>query len=237
VGLFKFTRAVEVSGNEKTGPVSTTYVAQASCDRSCAFFDSGCYAESGMAGIWTNRLNASIGGKETVIDARQIARDEAKAVDSLSGQNDLRLHVVGDCRTNSAASIVAAAAERFMGRFGRKVWSYTHAWRKVARSSWKSVSVLASCETVEHVVDAMAAGYAAALVVDKHPSDGKAFKVGDIVMVPCPAQTKEDVQCIDCKLCWRDEWLLSAKRVITFEAHGSGAKKVRAALIQIGAVA
>ena len=87
------------------------------------------------------------------------------------------------------------------------------------------------------MVSAMSAGYAAALVVDKHPEDGRAYKVGDIVMVPCPAQTKKDVQCVDCKLCWRDEWLLEAKRCITFEAHGSGAKKVRAALIQIGAAA
>jgi hypothetical protein len=83
----------------------------------------------------------------------------------------------------------------------------------------------------------MAQGYAAALVVDRHPEDGKAYRVGDIVMIPCPAQTKEGVQCVDCKLCWRDEWLLEAKRCITFEAHGSGAKKVRAALIQIGAAA
>jgi hypothetical protein len=237
MALFNFTRAVEVSGNEKTGPVSTTYVTQASCWKGCAFFGEGCYAEYGKSGMWTGQLNEMVGGKEAAIDARKIARDEAKAIDSLTGKKDMRLHVVGDCRTNSAASIVAAAAERFMGRFGRKAWSYTHAWRKVARSSWGKVSILASCETVAHVVDAMSQGYAAALVVDKHPEDGRAYKVGEIVMVPCPAQTKDDVQCIDCKLCWRDEWLLEAKRCITFEAHGSGAKKVRAALIQIGAAA
>jgi hypothetical protein len=236
MALFNFTRAVEVSGNEKTGAVSTTYVSQASCPKECAFFNEGCYAESGMAGIWTNRLNKQVGGKDVDVDASEIALDEAKAIDSLTGQNDLRLHVVGDCRTGSAARIVAAA-ERFMGRFGRRVWSYTHAWRKVARSSWGKVSILASCETVAHVVDAMAQGYAAALVVDKHPEDGKAYKVGEIVMIPCPAQTKDGIQCVDCKLCWRDEWLLEAKRCITFEAHGSGAKKVRQALIQIGAAA
>jgi hypothetical protein len=122
MALFNFTRAVEVSGNEKTGAVSTTYVSQASCPKECAFFNEGCYAESGMAGIWTNRLNAQVGGKTALIDARQIARDEAKAVDSLTGQNDLRLHVVGDCRTAGAASIVSKAAERFMGKFGRRMW-------------------------------------------------------------------------------------------------------------------
>jgi hypothetical protein len=79
----------------------------------------------------------------------------------------LRLHTVGDCRTDEAARIVAAAAERYMDAGGGPVWTYTHAWRLVDRASWGRVSVLASCETPEQVELARARGYATAIVVDE----------------------------------------------------------------------
>jgi hypothetical protein len=79
----------------------------------------------------------------------------------------MRLHTVGDCRTDEAAKIVAAAAERYMDAGGGPVWTYTHAWRLVDRASWGRVSVLASCETPEQVELARARGYATAIVVDE----------------------------------------------------------------------
>lgn len=256
--------AVELSENSKTGPVSATYSAQSSCPSCCPLLDGqGCYAETGMVGIYSARLNKNAGGRTARIDPRKIAREEARAIDGLTGERPLRLHVVGDARTNGAAKILARAAGDYIRRGWRslllskrmegrpkpldshwtRVWTYTHAWRTVSRKSWLGpwgnnvVSVLASCETINQTRKAMELGYAAALVVDSHPVDGKAWSApgGKVTVIPCPAQTKPgEVTCVSCRLCWKDDWLRETRRVIAFEAHGSGKNKVRERLVQLG---
>jgi hypothetical protein len=209
--------AVESSTNRKLGAASATYVSQASCPASCPWYGSGCYAENGPIGYTTRRLNRSPERR-----AERIARDEARAVDGLSGSRPLRLHVVGDARTKAAARILARAAQRFRARGGQPVWSYTHAWRTVDRASWGPVSVLASCETPADAREAMAAGYAAALVVEHHASD-KAHDVGGVRVIPCPNQTR-GVTCTDCGLCMDDGRLRSRGLAIAFAAHGRSIK-------------
>lgn len=166
--------AVARSGNEKIGDCATTYAAQASCPSSCVFFNGGgCYAENGR--IYTssteplNRAAASVSA--TALD---VAKEEAAAISHLPvvtcDARPLRLHTVGDCRTDEAARIVAAAAAEYMRRGGGPVWTYTHGWRTVDRASWGPVSVLASCETPEQVELARARGYATAVVVEEFES-------------------------------------------------------------------
>lgn len=221
--------AVETSSNAKLGFVSATYASQASCPLSCPWYGNGCYAESGLVGYQTRRLNRS-----AVRGAVRIARAEAKAIDALTGDRLLRLHVVGDARTDSAAREIGAAARRYASRGnaprrGRKVWGYTHAWRTVARASWgDAVSVLASVETVRDARAAMAKGYAAAVVVTAFERDS-AYRIDGVTVVPCPNQTR-GVTCRDCGLCRDDERLRSCGLVIAFQAHGSGGAAVRKTL-------
>ena len=221
---------VEKSQNSKTGEVSTTYVSQQSCPSSCPLLGSGCYAESGMVGIHTHKLNNA--GKATPLE---LAREEAHAIDGLSGTRAMRLHVVGDCSTPRAALTVSSAAMRYTAKFRQSVWSYTHAWREVPRKNWQGVSILASCESIADAATALNAGYAPAVVIASHttPKARRDATTG-INMIPCPAQTK-NVQCTDCKLCWRADWLVSSRSAITFAAHGSSTKRVREKLIQISA--
>src|SRR5262249_13878427 len=150
----------------------------------------GCYAERGLVGWQTRRPNRS-----ALRGAFRIAEAEARAIDTLTGDRLLRLHVVGDARTTAAARKLGAAARRYTARgntprHGRKVWTYTHAWRTVSRDSWgDAVSVLASVETVREARDAMARGYAAAVVVAafERPS---AYPIDGTAVVPCPHQTR-----------------------------------------------
>jgi hypothetical protein len=241
-GQVKAATAVERSDNPKLGAgrCSATYVAQHSCPKSCPFFGKGCYAESGPM-LWsTRRLN-----KSTITDPVRIARQEARAIDGLTGKRPLRLHVVGDSKTRRGTRLLAAAAGRYTERGGGRVWTYTHAWRKVPRTDWGTVSVLASCETARDVrtahragyaaalvVAAHRAGYAAALVVAAHPADGRAHALDGakgFKVIPCPNQTR-GVTCADCKLCFDSDRLHANKLVIGFSAHGGGAGKVRIAL-------
>lgn len=221
-------RTVNVSGNTKLGPIAATYVSQASCPKSCPFFGKGCYAENPPL-VWaaTRHLNRS-----RVRTPERLAYHEARLIDKLPADRDLRLHVVGDTTTAGAARRLAAAAARYIARGaaagypGIRVWSYTHAWRNVPRKAWGAIAILASCETPADVRAARARGYATALVVPKYPGKA-AYRHGGVTVVPCPSQTA-GVTCADCRLCTRDEHLRKRKLTIGFEAHGTRRNTVSA---------
>lgn len=220
--------AVEVSDNNKIGKVSATWVAQNSCPSSCPHMGAGCYAETGMAGFTTARLNRAAGDHPELTPA-EIAQIEAAGIDTLTGKRDLRLHVVGDARTDKAAQILAAAADRYIARGAAKgknvrVWTYTHA-RDTKRTSWGRISVLRSCETLQHVKAAHNAGFAAAIVIPEHVND-RAYPMGEFTAIPCPEQTGRAANCQSCGLCMRDQMLHANKRVIVFAAHGQGKRKM-----------
>jgi hypothetical protein len=211
---------VEKTSNRKVGDCSVTMAAQVSCPPRCPFLNNGCYAEYGLQGIHTKRQNVK------ARNAMNEAQQEAKGINALSGKRPLRLHVVGDCSTNTAAKIVSKAAESYTAKHGQPVWTYTHAWPNVDRRSWRDVSVLASCESTAQAKEALQKGYAAALTVEKHPADGKAYSLDGLKIIPCPEQTRNAV-CTSCKLCWDDDALRTRNAVIAFEAHGTGANRVR----------
>jgi hypothetical protein len=219
-------KAIEISDNRKTGKVSVTHASQSSCSDKCPFKKGGCYAEQSFQGFTTRKLNSADTDQSTL----GIARAEAKAIDSLTGQRDLRVHVVGDCSDNASARLVAAAAERHMAKKGKKAWSYTHSWSDVARKAWGRVSVLASVETLADARKAMRRGYAVAMVVSRFGSRKASMLAPDVKGIPCPAQTTEGVTCTSCRLCWNDQSLLDRRAIVLFEAHGSGQAKIRKAL-------
>ena len=203
-----------------------THAPQHSCPSECPLLRNGCYAEAGYVGIHTWRLNNA---GEATPDAN--AREEAKAIRALPDDPKaalLRLHVVGDCSTPTAASTVAAAAEEWQVRNNAPAYAYTHAWRRVPHAAWRGVSVLASCETLEETRAAMGAGYGAALVVAEHTSD-KATTRGDVKVIPCPNQTR-DITCADCRLCFNADALRERRAVIAFAAHGVAKKRVQRAI-------
>jgi hypothetical protein len=206
---------VEVSRNEKTGPVSATYAPQSTCPSTCPLRGNGCYAESGPAGATTARVNLNSEGASIT----ELARIEAEGIRSLSGKLPLRIHVVGDANTDECASIIAEAAEDHTRKFGQPVWTYTHAWRTVRRESWGNVSVLASCESPAQAREAMARGYAASIVTSSHDGASVTFKDG-VKVLPCPQQTGTKNNCAGCQLCFKGETLLRHRIVIGFAVHG-----------------
>ena len=206
--------------NSKIGNASITAASQASCPTSCPFYGKGCYAESGNARFTTNRLNLS-----PVTSPELVAMSEAAQIRTLTGKRPLRLHVVGDCKTPSAARIVAEAAREHTAKHGKPVWTYTHAWREVPVANWHGVSVLASCESVADAKIAMNAGYAAAIVLPEFERD-TAYTRDGVKIIPCPSQTR-GVSCTDCGLCMNADKLHARNSVIGFSAHGSRKNMVK----------
>lgn len=208
------------SKNSKIGPCAATYLPIAqTCPASCPLKGNGCYAESGRVSFTErrNRLPDVNGDTIAILEADEI-RDNAHRVPR---GWPLRLHVSGDAATPFRASTVAAAARTWRG----PVWAYTHAWRDVPRVAWNGVSVLASGESLADARRALSEGYAPAVVVDRHPEDGRAHTTPDgLRVIPCPNQTR-GVTCLDCRLCFDAESLRARNAVIAFEAHGSGKKR------------
>ncbi len=208
--------------------ISVTHAAKRSCPVSCPFYVSPearaagakdpCYAGHGPQGWTTARLER--GAAILHADALMIAIDEAAAIDTLTGRNLLRLHIVGDSATDQCADIVSAAAQRYSARYGQPVWTYTHGWRETARSSWRDVSVLASCETDADVRLATSRGYAVALV---RAHADLPDKVAGLNPILCPQQTGAVLDCGSCgrgrPFCTRDTSLMG-RACIVFDPHG-----------------
>ena len=140
--IYKSVTVVENSDNIKTGRVHATYASQATCPIECSFYKNGCYAEAGFTGMITNKLN-----EDEEEDELAIAYMEADGIDKLSGKYKLRVHVVGDCKTNESAQVIGKSMVLFEERTSKDSWTYTHAWRNVSHESWNDSNVSASCET------------------------------------------------------------------------------------------
>lgn len=223
--------AVPKSGNAKTGAIAATYTGTDRTCTGCPHKGTGsCYYESGFRTRGLNeRLNSA--ARDQKASRLRIAKAEARAIDGLltSGKvkhRPLRIHVGGDAPTPEAARLIAGAARRYSERVEAPAYTYTHAWRDVPRDAWQGVSVLASVETVEDAKLALARGYAPAIIVD-HFDGNRASTVDGIRLIPCPAQTRDDVSCADCKLCMRADTLVANRSAVAFAAHGMQARKTR----------
>lgn len=265
-GPLKLATAAVNSANPKVGKALNTYAAQISCPNGtnssyrCPLYGDGCYAEGGPAGWTTSRLNKA-GGMTSYHDphasvtAEQVAEDEAAALASVHKEWTrkrvnpfVRLHVVGDAVTRKAVQILNEALGQFIVAVSggaKNIWNYTHGWRDIPRSAWRSdISVLASCDTEDDMPKAHSAGYACAIVLPRYvQAEGKklgaAYKLDNgFTIIPCPYEVGrvvrgKQLQCVDCKLCMKDDFLRKNKAAIGFAAHGAKAEKITKRLVGI----
>ena len=233
-------RNVKIADHKRGQRCAATYASiAATCPDSCALKNSGCYTSYGKVRITVRGLDkaAAPAPEDAALwEAHLVASAPAQAIRDLP----LRLHVSGDARTSHAASILACAASTWWSKGGGPIWTYTHAWFDVPRRAWRdsthpdmraraTISVLASCERTCQGPEALARGYAPAVVVDSFPNGARAFEADGVRWIPCPAQTSETSAnprtCVDCRLCWNAEALLQRKAGIAFAAHGPGRKR------------
>lgn len=222
---------------------STAVSIEATCPDSCPFkgmpgLPGGCFAE---AGIRKKGMSLDQEARNLTTDA--VIAEEARLInaafgggqipeDGADGGRDLRLHTGGDVGTELGARLLAQAAEYWRFRGGGSIWTYTHRWREIPREAWgDSISVLASVEKPEDIEVAQVQGYAAAIVVEELPVDGKAFYLpgSKTRIVPCPAETR-GTTCAECRLCMRDQ-SLAGKAAIAFGIHGQQKERARETLL------
>lgn len=218
------------SHNTKLGAgVAATYVSPSTCPADCPLRGHGCYAEAfkvyvpGLRKLMTSKVDPMA----AIMNEARLLVMRARHLRRASRQQDLRLHVVGDCPTIACASELGAACREWPGH----AWSYTHAWRTVHRVAWgRHVSVLASVDHFDQAAQAIAMGYAPAVTVGQ--VGAARFDRNGVRWTPCPAQHRKETSCSTCRLCWHDAKLQEAKRGIVFETHGPRRVKARMALEQ-----
>jgi hypothetical protein len=225
----KIVTAIEKTRSQKVGDVSVTYAPVQSCPSTCRFLNNGCYAQNGHCGFTFRRLSNALKSKARVRPS-EIAKAEAKAITGLSGARHLRLHVSGDCKTPEAAEILSNAADNYIKKHNKRVWTYTHSWDVIPRHKWGNISVIASCETFDEVKKATKSGYATCLTRYK-PFD-KSFMWNGYKMIPCLEQTR-GINCDKCMLCMKDEMLLRNKSIVCLFSHGSQKNKINKTLKEL----
>ncbi len=139
----------------------------------------------------------------------------------------VRHHVSGDFMEPSGQvdeEYVDSLLAAHEARSDLQGWSYTHAWDQLKSSrlnSTKSLTVNASCDSLEEVEEALEAGWPSTMVVDQN-AESKPLKIDGqkARLVICPHQT-HGIQCSECMLCFRK----ARSCVVGFRVHGTGKSK------------
>jgi hypothetical protein len=204
---------VQNSQNSKIGDMHATYAPQLTCPTSCPFYPE----------IYGDIRDP----EQRAMIQVELAEIEARKIDELPANKNLRVHVVGDCSNHISANLIGSAMVRYEKRSKNNsiAYTYTHAWDKdwvevpVHESEWMGAKVLASCETSQGILDARKLGYACEWTYMEHTTR-KVHERDGIKVLPCPNNFNADVKCTDCMKC-ADLGLLKKKEwVIGLSVHG-----------------
>lgn len=223
---------VSSSENSKIGAVDTTWVSISSTCVDCDFKTAEvCYAMGGKAQHTAHLMDRA--AKEAGDNATATAKNEADCIDStyrggaIPEGRFLRLHASGDTSTVAGAKLIAGAIDRWYRRGGAIAYTYTHAWRRVPRTAFGRLSVLASLNPGDDARDALQNGYGSvtALVTNEEWASRMVLtKTGALIFkrldksvlgahgasldfVPCPAQYPVDAENNKEAFSWKLAWL------------------------------
>jgi len=141
----------------------------------------------------------------------------------------IRHHVSGDVCLDGVIdrSYVRSMNHAHIENPSIKGWGYTHAWRELNPLDFSAngLTINASCDNAEDLDDALEAGWKAVVTVgETQEASWRVVTPGgrSIVVVKCPADYDAGVSCSNCQLCIKRR----PDRVIAFEVHGAGRKRV-----------
>lgn len=209
------------SSNIKTGPIAVSTTSRDSCPTSCPLKGNGCYAESGPLLLhWDKVSNGSRGVDITgFIDELRTLPEGSCFRHNQAG--DLP-HLSGFINYKELEAITSACAERKL-----IAWTYTHHKldnshniEVIQKANRDGLTVNVSAHSQQHAVDVYRKGLPAVCIVPKD-TQVNSWCTDGVKFVVCPAQTKANKTCAECKLC------ANANRacIVAFKAHGTQAKK------------
>ena len=211
---------VDVSGNEKTGPIAVTTTEKASCPPSCPFKDNGCYYSTGRGNIHWIKLN----------DKGITLKELCGKISNLLPNKLWRHDVAGDFslkkseRVDNRAIVAITKANK-----GRKGFTYTHCKPGVGNNAKlikyandQGFTVNMSANNLRQADEYSALNIGPVVVaLPEEQTETPVTPQGRRVVI-CPNNNNKKIQCIDCQLCQK----VNRSIIIGFPAHGIGKNKV-----------
>lgn len=196
---------VAKSNDKKIGKVIASYSSKETCPDSCDLKTGGCYA-------WGLFYISSLGRK---IEAGILKNDLKTALSKRDKSCKIVRHrVAGDIVGDESNTLKDCYDIKAAGLINI---GYTHNWRDEASGGLKEF-FRASCNTLQDVIEARAAGWSTTLVVSGNvPSK---TTLADQKAILCPADSKK-VTCNTCTLCKVSKQ--TADTIVMFKLHGNNA--------------
>jgi hypothetical protein len=213
----------KVSGNGKTGPITTTRTERGSCPTTCPFYNAGCYATLGRERMQWDRLNR----KETGVNWDEFVTQIRRIV-----PNGVlwRHNTAGDLPYNDGNIDYLKLRKLIDANRGKKGFTYSHHILNehniiaLQNANMMGFTVNASCESVDDA-DRVMSDHNIPAVAVVHSEESRRFftTTSGRKVITCPAALHPGkVTCATCGLCQ----LADRKFVIAFPAHGASKRKV-----------
>lgn len=215
----------QVSGNSKTGPITTTRTDRESCPTTCPFYSAGCYATLGRERMQWDRLNRS----ETGVVWSEFLNTIRKIVPT---GVLWRHNTAGDLPHNDGNIDYLKLKGLINANKGKKGFTYSHHILNdhnviaLQNANALGFTVNASCESVDDADRVMSEHNIPAVAV-VHSEETRRFftTTNGRKVITCPAALHPDkVTCATCGLCQQAD----REFVIAFPAHGVSKNKVNA---------
>lgn len=215
----------QVSGNSKTGPITTTRTDRESCPTTCPFYSAGCYATLGRERMQWDRLNRS----ETGVVWSEFLNTIRKIVPT---GVLWRHNTAGDLPHNDGNIDYLKLKGLINANKGKKGFTYSHHILNdhnviaLQNANALGFTVNASCESVDDADRVMSEHNIPAVAV-VHSEETRRFftTTNGRKVITCPAALHPGkVTCATCGLCQQAD----REFVIAFPAHGVSKNKVNA---------
>lgn len=216
------------SHNKKLGNIAAISTSSNSCPDDCAL-KSECYAKFSFTGIHWRALDLK------GLDHHQLT----SLIDAMKKRSKLRYNVMGDLSHDNGiidATKLLKLANIIKNRFIETILYTHHSIDNVLNvkafqlAFSKGLHINISCEDTDKAKKALDYGLNAVIVLPTN-SIHKVIKQDDLIIVRCPAEYKDSIQCSNCMLCAKDR--VRQRVVIAFTAHGTGKKKLSSKLVAL----
>lgn len=212
-------QATPVSGNRKTGPITTTMTTSDSCPDACPLKRNGCYADYSFVGMHWRKLDKQGGLSLAALCA--FIKKRATHV--------WRYAVAGDLPGEGDSIDTSALIDITEANKGKRGFTYTHKpmtdenRKAIERANKHGFTINLSANNPNHA-DALydlEVGPVVCLLPEGAPKQSNTPKGRRIAV--CPAEYAE-IDCARCQLCAKP----NRKVIVGFRAHSTGKGKANA---------
>ena len=214
----------ESSRNKKTGPMPVATSSRKTCPDACPLKNNGCYGDSmPLAGRWNEVTDGRRGYDIDELVSRMSVYVRPNALwryaqaGDLPGENN---HIDAD----DLNKIVAANKSRNGRGFTfthKPVENNAHNAAAVAHANANGFTINLSADNLAEADRLAALNIGPVVTLAAHDAPEKFATPEGRKVVVCPAQSRDDVRCIDCGLCA----MSNREAIIAFRAHANGWRK------------